>query len=166
MKRVTAHNWLEADPASQPGGLSVQVWRDRLLAVQLAPGVPDEVAHRFETARGCMIHGAFFAPLVNLGVEQCYRALELGLRARGGGSGLAVAVQDRQGRAHALSFSHLLRQLAQHGLIATADLPLWQQAGELRHWDAQTGQCLGLEHGLVALERAAELLERLFSELN
>jgi len=162
VKPLAAHNWLEADPASQPGALSVQAWRDRLLSLKLASQVPAEVAHLYDTARGCLVYGPFFAPLVSVGVEQCYRALELALRVRGGDAGLAVTVQDKQGKAHALSYAHNLRQLADQGLITPEDAPLWKQAGELRDWAAQPGQGLGLEHGAIALERAAGLLNRLF----
>ncbi|MEW6677767.1 MAG: hypothetical protein AB1421_07585 [Pseudomonadota bacterium] len=164
MKSLNASNWLAPDPAWSPEPRPAQ-WRDDFVAIALGPQVPAEVAGLFESARASLVYGVFYAPLVAVGVEQCYWALEAGLRARCARQDLPVSVQDRQGKDHALSFSHNLRQLQDQGLIAEADAPLWRQAGELKDWVAspRLGGALGREHAVIALGRAAELLNRLFA---
>ncbi|MEW5771143.1 MAG: hypothetical protein AB1831_12375 [Pseudomonadota bacterium] len=164
MKRITPQNWLEPDPTGAPAGTDPQAWRDEFLAIDLDRKVPQAVAGMFETARGCLIYGRLFAPLVTLGVEHCYWVLEAGVRARCVQLGLPISVTDRQGRTHSLSFAHNLRQLQEKGAVGEEDLALWQQAGELRDWAAQPrhGEQVGPEHAHTALKRAAELLNGLF----
>jgi hypothetical protein len=90
--------------------------------------------------------------------------LESGARARCAQAGLPVDCADNQGKPHPLSYSHNLRALAKAGLINDESLKLWQQARELRDWVmAPANQAaLTLDHGVIALSRAAELLGRLF----
>jgi len=161
MKRITAHNWLEADLIDD----TPPAWRDVFLAIRLDDRVPAEIAAMFETARGSVIYGGFFAPLVVLGVEHCYRVLEAGARARCVQQGLPVSFRDKEGKEHPLSFSHNLRQLTERGSIAEVDLELWKQAGELRAWAAlpKHGSLIGAEHASTALSNAAMLLNKLFA---
>jgi hypothetical protein len=118
----------------------------------------------FEAARGGMIYGYFFRPLLVLGVEHCYRLLEAGARTRCAMEGLPVSCADSQGKEHPLSFSHNLRTLVSRGIIPEDDLKLWHQARELRNWAAapEHQSALSAEHGATALERTAELLGSLF----
>jgi len=165
MKRITTQNWLDPDTTGAPAGTDPRAWRDAFLAIRLDKGVPGEVAAQFETARASVIYGLFFAPLVTLGVEQCYWVLEAGLRVRCAQAGLTVSLRDKQGRGHALSFSHNLRQLMDRGLIPEEDAALWKQAGELKAWLAapRHGDTVARDHALTALTRAATLLNRLFA---
>jgi len=80
-KRLSRTNWLEADHHGGPDQVDAEAWRDAFLAIRLDPRVPAQIAAMFEAARGCMIYGSFFAPLVTLGVEHCYRLLEAAVRA-------------------------------------------------------------------------------------
>jgi hypothetical protein len=165
MKRITPQNWLEPDPTGAPAGTDPQAWRDEFLAIPLNPRVPKAVAAMFETARGSVIYGRLFAPLVTLGVEHCYWVLEAGVRARCVQLGLPISVPDKEGKAHTLSFAHNLRRLVEQGAIGEEDATLWQQAGELKEWAAlpRHGEGVGPEHALTALTRAATLLNRLFA---
>lgn len=165
MKRITPQNWLEPDTSGASAGTDPLAWRDAFLAIRLEKWVPKEIAAMFEAARASVIYGRFFAPLVTLGVEHCYWVLESGVRARCAQLGLPVTVQDKQGKGHALSFSHNLRQLMDQGVIAEADAELWRQAGELREWATQPKQdnSLGLDHVVTAFTRAATLLNKLFA---
>lgn len=165
MKRITTQNWLEPDSPGAQAGTHPSVWRDAFLSIHLDRGVPVEVTTLFETARASALYGLFFAPLVGLGVEQCYRALETGIRVRCAQAGLPVSLQDRQGRRHALSFSHNLRQLQDRALIPPADVALWQQVGELKNWLAalRHTDAMAREHAVTALSRAAGLLNGLFA---
>ncbi len=165
MKRITTQNWLDPDGSGIPAGTDPRVWRDSFLAIRLERQVPGEVVILFETARASALYGLFFAPLVTLGVEQCYRALETGIRVRCAQAGLPVSVQDKQGRRHALSFTHNLRQLQDLELIPETDVTLWQQVGELKSWLAapRNGDAVVREHAMTALSRAAALLNGLFA---
>ncbi len=165
MKRITTQNWLDPDTTGAPAGTDPRAWRDAFLAIRLDKGVPGEVAAQFETARASVIYGLFFAPLVTLGVEQCYWVLEAGLRARCAQMDLPVSVQDRRGKGHALSFSHNLRQLQEKGLIPEEDATLWKQAGELKDWVAlpKQGDAVARDHAMTALTRVSTLLNRLFA---
>jgi hypothetical protein len=164
MKVINHDNWLLADPELRGQCADVRAWRQAFLAVRLDSAVPQEVARLFEAARGGMLYSYFFQPLLASGVEQCYRALEIGARTRCAKMGLSVTCADRQGNAHPLSFGHNLSVLSRQGIIDTADLLLWQQARELRDWVAapEHQAALVMSHGVTALQRAAELLGRLY----
>jgi hypothetical protein len=165
MKRLNRTNWLEADQHGGPVPVDAEAWRDAFLAIRLDPRVPPEIAAMFEAARGCMIYGGFFAPLVTLGVEHCYRLLEAAVRARCAQLGLPVAIRDRQGKDRPLSFQHNLRQLIGREAISDADATLLRQAGELRDWAAlpEHHAVIGQEYAITALTRTAGLLGRLFA---
>ncbi|MBI5329747.1 MAG: hypothetical protein HZB71_03945 [Betaproteobacteria bacterium] len=164
MKELTPDNWLEPDTAQTV--LDARAWRDDFLAVRLDAAVPRELADMFEAARGAMIYGYFFQPLVTLGVEHCYRALEAAARARCTLLGLPVSCADSQGKEHPLSFSHNLRALGARSLISEEDTKLWYQARELRNWAASPDRqtLLTPDHGATALSRTAELLGKLFRD--
>lgn len=165
MKAINHDNWLLADAGGKGQVADASKWREAFLSIRLDPAVHREVARLFETARGGMLYGYFFQPLLAMGVEQCYRVLESGARARCAQAGLPVYCADGQGKPHPLSFGHNLRALAKQGLISDADLKRWQQARELRDWVAapEHQAALTLDHGVTALSRAAELLGKLFS---
>ena len=164
MKAINHDNWLMADAEGHAQVADARVWRQAFLAIRLDPSVPPDVARLFEAARGGMLYGYFFRPLLSTGVEQCYRVLESGARTRCAQMGLPVFCNDSQGKAHPLSFGHNLNVLVKQGLIESADLILWQQARELRDWVAapEHQAALTLNHGATALSRAAELLGKLF----
>jgi hypothetical protein len=164
MKLINHDNWLFADTGGQGQVADAATWRQAFLAIRLDPAVPVEVAHLFEVARGGMVYGYFFQPLLSVGVEQCYRVLESGARSRCAQMGLPVHCADSQGKAHPLSFGHNLSVLVQHGVIQDAELTFWRQARELRDWVAapEHQKALNLNYGVTALSRAAELLGKLF----
>lgn len=165
MKRITPQNWLEHDLKGAPASAELQAWRETFLPVRLGDNVPEEITAMFEAARGCILYGWFFSPLVVLGVEHCYRVLEAGVRVRCQQLGLPVSLRDKQGKEHAFSFGHNLRQLTAEGAISPADAELCKQAGELRDWAAlpKHGNLLVPEHVSTAFTRAATLLNKLFA---
>lgn len=164
MKHIDHDNWLRADAGGRAEVMDADRWRGAFLDIRLDPAVPADIARMFEAARGGMVYGYFFQPLLAMGVEQCYKVLERGARTRCDQAGLPVTCADSQGKPYPLSFAHNLRALSRLGLIADTDLPLWRQAPELRDWVAapEHQAALNLEHGRTALARAGELLGRLF----
>ncbi len=163
MKTIDQDNWLRADSGNGRGA-DARKWREAFLSIRLDAAVNVDVARMFEAARGGMLYGYFFQPLMAMGVEQCYRVLESGVRARCIEAALPVSCADSQGKQHPLSFGHNLRALVKLGLIPAADLKRWQQAREMRDWVVapEHQSALTLEHGVTALARAAELLGQLY----
>jgi hypothetical protein len=164
MKVINHDNWLLADAGGRGQVADSRIWRQAFLSIRLDSAVPADVARLFEAARGGMLYGYFFQPLLILGVEQCYRVLEVGARARCEQLGLPVSCGDRSGKAHPLSFGHNLGVLVKQGLIQDADLILWRQARELRDWASapEHHAALTMQHCATALSRAAALLGTLF----
>lgn len=76
-KRLNSENWLTVDPVwdafanSEPSE-----WVHDLLKVNLDPVVPLPIRKLFETARGTLIYGLMFYPLLTIGTEQLFRVLE------------------------------------------------------------------------------------------
>lgn len=165
MKAIDHDNWLQADIGRTVRHDEARNWRETILAVSLDPSVPSDVARMFEAARGGLLYGYFFQPLMAMGLEQCYRVLEYGARARCAMADQVVTCADSQGREHPLSFSHNLRSLSRLGLISEEERLRWGQARELRDWvvSPEHHAMLTLEHGSTALARAADLLGRLFN---
>lgn len=164
MKVIDQDNWLLADTGANGRNADARKWREAFLAIRLDPTVDADIVRLFEAARGGMLYGYFFQPLMAMGVEQCYRVLEHGVRARCAEVALPVSCADNQGKQHPLSFSHNLRALVKRGLIPEADLKRWLQAKEMRDWviAPEHQAALTLEHGVTALARAAELLGQLY----
>jgi len=161
MKRITADNWLQPDGDTAGGS---EAWRDAFLRIRFDAAVPEEIESMFEAARGAMIYGRFFAPLLTMGVEHCYRLLEAAARSRCLSLGLSVVVVDGHGREHPLSYEHNLRALVAAGAIGLDENERWQQARDLRNWAANPDHqaILSPTHGVTALMHCAELLGKLF----
>ncbi len=70
--------------------------------------VPDNIVALLEVARGAMIYGLFFCPLVTLGSEQCYRVLEAAIRLRCDQLGLPTKTVRRNGRERDTTFNENL----------------------------------------------------------
>src|ERR1035437_5846580 len=76
-KRLSLENWLTVDPVwdafdkSEPSE-----WVRDLLKVNLDPVVPLAIQKLFETARGTLVYGLMFYPLLTIGTEQLFRVLE------------------------------------------------------------------------------------------
>ena len=164
MKAIDQDNWLQVDAGGHGRSADARKWREAFLAIRLDPAVPADIARMFEAARGGMLYGYFFQPLMAMGAEQCYRVLESGVRARSVQAQLPVSCADSQGKQHPLTFGHNLRALVKQGVISATDLKRWQQAREMRDWVVapENQTALTLDHGITALTRAAELLGALF----
>src|SRR5258708_6154164 len=87
-KSITAANWDDADEQSLLWMQMTSVaktpaeWVSYFLRPVPSDAVPDNVAALLDVARGAMIYGLLFYPLVTLGSEQCYRVLESAIRLR------------------------------------------------------------------------------------
>ena len=79
-KHITAANWQEPDLPCSFFCYTSDYWVEAHLKPRLGPNVPSDVVALFEVARGAMIYGWFFYPIITLGAEQCLRVLEAGVK--------------------------------------------------------------------------------------
>ena len=135
-KRVTVANLFEPDdhPAypSRLRGES-EKWVRKCSKPQLTPGVPEEVAFLFETARGSMVYGLFFLPLAALATEEGFGVLEAGVRHRCKQLGLG---KKKSGKADAFPekpYLDLVYALHGAGKISEDELPIWKSMVGLRN---------------------------------
>ena len=127
-KRITLANWKRMDEIIQfPSPVTEEHWVKACLTTQMGSSVPEEIAALFEVARGSMIYGWFFYPVISLATEQCFRVLEAGARARCDQLGLATQRKKKNGEASEIGFSALINALEKAGHI---DQPMRQK------WDA------------------------------
>ena len=166
-KRVTVANLFEPDdhPAypSRLRGES-EKWVRECSKPQLTPGVPEEVAFLFETARGSMVYGLFFLPLAALATEEGFRVLEAGVRHRCKQLGLG---KKKSGKADAFPekpYLDLVDALHGAGKISEDELPIWKSMVRLRNnFSHRTSASIRARHEAIAqLAYIAELLNRLF----
>ena len=131
---------------------------------QLARYVPDEVNALFEVARGSMIYGWLFYPLVTLASQQCHRVLETGARTRCEQLGIQCVRRLRNGRMLDVAFADLIQRLTERNTIPRGDVRRWEAQRWLRnkssHPKSQSIYSAG--DGLTILESTAELLNRVF----
>jgi hypothetical protein len=163
-KRITAENWQDADVPRLFGLTPPDNWIEAHLQPKLGPNVPQEIAALFEVARGSMIYGWFFYPLITLGAEQCYRVLEAAVRKRCEQAGIPTKRQTKKGKMIDVRFVENVESLINAGIIAATDRPHWEAIRKLRniasHPDSQTILAPGATIGILV--SAADLLNSLY----
>ena len=77
-KRLSLENWQAIDPVwgLAFGELEPSEWVRDVLKYDLNPVVPLAVRRLFETARGTLVYGLMFYPLLTIGTEQLSRVKE------------------------------------------------------------------------------------------
>jgi hypothetical protein len=163
-RRITAENWQDADVPRLFGLTTPDNWIETYLEPQLGPNVPREITSLFEVARGSMIYGWFFYPLITLGAEQCYRVLEAAVRKRCEQAAIPTKRQNKKGKLIDLRFVENIESLINAGIIAATDRPHWDAIRNLRniasHPDSQMILAPGMTIGLLV--SAADLLNSLY----
>jgi hypothetical protein len=166
-KRITVSNWKNADEILQfPYIVPDEIWVNACLKPVLSSSVPKEIVALFEVARGSMIYGWFFYPLITLASEQFTRVLEAGARSRCKELGMPTELPRKNGKMRDANFSELIDNLFRAGKISLESLERWQAARGLRngssHPSSQSIIC-----GDMALSTArstVDLLNQLFSD--
>lgn len=83
IRSVNPTKWLEFDGPRIIGiQKNEETWLHHFTAVQLDSNIPASIRSMFETARGAMIYSYFYYPLATLGMEHCFRILELAVRVK------------------------------------------------------------------------------------
>ena len=165
-KQITLENLLEPDEHPKyPSPLRADKWVRECLKPQLDPSVPVEVAFLFEVARGSLIYGIYYLPLVALAAEQGFRVLEAGVRHRCKQLGL---VKKNSAKPHALPDAHfveLVGALHEAGKIPESDVAAWKAMVYLRNvFSHAADQYIRKRHEAIEqLAYVAEMLNRLFN---
>lgn len=153
-KQITASNWQKPDMPCYFPDLTEPLWMEANLKPQLGANVPLEIAALFEVARGALIYGWCFYPLMTLGSEQCLRVLETGVRMCCKKNGLKVSKD----------FKNNIATLKKAGIIPDAEEMRWDFTRKLRnsasHPKLQTIIPPGMALG--KLQTTAEMLNKLF----
>ncbi len=153
LRRLDPNRWLEFDG---PCFLGLQrdekTWLREFAHVELSPTAPDEVHAMFETSRGAMVYSWFYYPLATLGLEHCFRTLELAVRLR---------VGDAKPKN---TFETNLKLLFERGILAVPSKPRWDAARSLRNSACHpSGRDLtDPGHALSILHTTAELIGCLY----
>jgi hypothetical protein len=81
-KRLSSENWLTPDSIwnvftpPEPPLTQAETWGRDVLALSLDPAVPLTIRKLYEPARGALLYGLLYYPLLTLGTEQIFRVLE------------------------------------------------------------------------------------------
>ena len=108
-------------------------WIKFFFLPKLNSNVPTEIAKLFEVARGAMIYGWNFYPLLTLGVEQCYRLLDTGTRIRC--NQLRIPIK-KNGDKRNVSFKENIDALMNLGIVSKKDEVRWNAVRNLRNWSS------------------------------
>jgi hypothetical protein len=165
-KRITVSNWKAADEILQyPYLVPDEIWVKACLKPALDSTVPKAVIEIFEVARGAMIYGWFFYPLITLAAEQCNRVLEAGARARCEQLGLPIKIRKRNGELRDVAFAALVDLLAKHGALSKSDRVRWDAGRRLRNSASHPSSQSIISTGMAisSLESTVELVNKLFT---
>jgi hypothetical protein len=162
-KQITPANLLHHDD-HPPHPLRGKKWLEECLKPKLQPSVPEEVGFLFEVARGSMIYGLFFLPLVALATEESFRVLEAGVRHRCKQLGLGRKKSAKPDSFPDKPYAKLVTALHKAGKIPKKDLEVWESMVFLRNsFSHRTSATIRNRHQAVSqLSFIADLLNRLF----
>ena len=134
------------------------------LKPQLESSVPKEVVAMFEVARGSMIYGWFFYPLITLATEQLHRVQETAAREKCCQLGIAPAKLSKKGLSLEPKLSEVIGALVKHGTIKASEEARWQAARRLRNWSSHPQRQTIISPGmsLGALESTTQVINKLF----
>ncbi len=155
-KRLTTENWLTVDPTwadfvmSQSHPDPGKAWVTDILAPNLNESAPMPVVRLFEVARGALVYGLAFYPLLVIGLDQLTRVVEAAAAAKCAELGAPPGVNR---------YARYVDWLVANGVIHPDHEQRWRAAVALRnetsHPDEQNlyppGWVLGLLDGTVEM---------------
>lgn len=127
-KRITPANLDQPDISRAFGVGNAEHWIALFGQYHVSADVPELVAKLFELARGAMIYGWFYYPLLATGYAECSRTLEAGARHAGAISGLAGPVEGQK-----IHYADLIDLLTEKDLISREECERWHLARKLRN---------------------------------
>lgn len=164
-KHISAANWEEPDLPCSFFCYTSDYWVEAHLKPQLGPNVPSDVVALFEVARGAMIYGWFFYPIITLGAEQCLRVLEAGVKACCENHCIPTKKRNKKGELLDTSYSDNLGKLEKHRIIPEGEENLWKVARKVRNLTSHPERQIILTPGITwgILQATADRLNVLFS---
>ncbi|MES3003901.1 MAG: hypothetical protein V4787_24635 [Pseudomonadota bacterium] len=162
VKRITVANLALSD-SGRHFGMDETQWVEWFSEASLKTEVPEPVRRLFEVARGAMIYGWYYYPLLALGSDECIRCLEAGARHAAWIAKLH-AEPDKQVK---VPFHTVIRSLVQAGLIMATDADQWEAGRILRNAAAHptTPTLLLPGQARAMLSVTGGKLDRLFSRV-
>lgn len=163
-KRITVANWQDRDMPIGFSALTPDSWVEHNMDPQLGPNVPADIAALFEVARGAIVYGWFFYPLITLAVEQCSRVLEAGVKACCVEHGIPTQRLDKSGSPIATTYSQNIAMLIKSEVIPASDADLWNVARDLRNLFSHPERQMIFPPGVTLgmLQTTADRLNELF----
>ena len=160
-KRLTLENWLMPDPVwdvfalPEPPLTQAEAWVRDVLALSLDPVVPVAIQKLYETARGALLYGLLYYPLLTIGTEQIFRVLEAAVLNK-------CAALD--GPPKVKSFFGKLNWLLKTDAINPDQHDLWDTMRELRNHASHPREqnIFDPNTALQMLRSAVELIDSLF----
>jgi hypothetical protein len=161
---VSLENWPTPDPVWQafahpPFRDPADAWVQDVLKHDLSPAVPVAVRELFEVARGTLIYGFLYYPLLTVGTEQIFRVLEAAVSSK------CVVLGAP---AQADSFFTKLRWLLKIEAIDQETHRRWHIMRELRNATSHLSDqnIFDPNIALQMLEGAVELIDWFFAQNN
>lgn len=166
MKKLALHNWREPDVPKSFPGLTEEVWVAEAMKPQLIAAVPEDVVRLFEIARGSILYGWLFYPLLTLASEQLHRVQEAAVRARCKIAGIPVIKTQKDGRFRSRNFADLIGALAGRGIIRSDERKMWDAARNLRNMSSHPERPTILPPGLAlaAIDVTARKINQIFDK--
>lgn len=162
-KRITPENFTVPDLSRAFGLADHAQWIAWFNEVTIEQCVPEPVRRLFELARGSMIYGWLYYPLLSSGLEQCGRCMEAGLRYAAVPL-LSWPAPDNQTKR---SYRTLIDSMIKKGHLLKADESRWLAALDLRNDAAHPKKptIWAPGHARSALATTAERLNALFKRV-
>ena len=163
-KHITSENWQKPDMPRYFPQMTKEIWIQDHLRPHLHASVPREVQGLFEAARGIMIYGWFFYPMVTLGFEQCFRALEAAAHHCCKKHGIPIETTDDKGKKRPVKYADQIKRLVEKNIISVDEESRWKGARLLRNHVAHPKAQMILSPGMTvsSLTQVAEDINRLF----
>jgi predicted nuclease with RNAse H fold len=165
MKKLGLRNWCEPDVPKHFPGLTEDKWVPVVMEPKLISTVPEDVVRLFEIARGSILYGWFFYPLLTLAEEQLYRVQEAAVRERCKLAGIPLEV-TRKGKGASRRFADLIRELAARGFISADAVDRWEAVRKLRNWSSHPQRPTIVPPGMVieGIDATARMINQLFAD--
>jgi len=138
-KQISATNWQHIDAAPKiwcemtAVAKNEEQWIKFFFLPKLNKNVPSEISKLLEVARGAMIYGWNFYPLLTLGVEQCFRLLDTGTRIRCKQIGVST---NKNRIKRNTTFKENIDILIKQGIVSKEDERRWNAVRCLRNWSS------------------------------
>jgi hypothetical protein len=163
VKKITLTNWQIPDlPRMFPA--PAEDWVGEILEPQLTSNVPEDVVRLFEIARGSMVYGWFYYPLITLASEQLLRVMELAATKRCEQAGMPMQIPNKKGRTRDKHFIEKIQDLTSAGIISPSDYPKWDATRGLRNDRSHPSGAMIIHPGMGSadVKITCELINKLF----